>query len=264
MCYQHIDPWAETELRRYYIVDFIGYNTRDQSRPFLETPGDHWVSDLILECTIEIPSPDAEATLEVAKGHDRFQAVFTKGECKLFRLTTSDEGNETRKEMGSHATKITKGGKYAIRLANVDARLTVWVDDKPIGFGRDQTDYAPPDPMKRLEPFEKNDLDQPARVGAKGDVKVSKVSLWRDLHYNCGFHRPDPDKRKKYDPQPREVPECDSPVQTYYVQPGHYLMFGDNTNSSADSRSWGLVPKRLMLGKAVMVYWPLSRLGVIE
>jgi signal peptidase I len=271
MRYQHIDPWKESEIRRCYIVDFIGYNVgRDvQLRPFVDIgPGqamsDHWVSDLLLECTVEIGSPDTETTLELAKGRDRFQAVFSKGECKLYRITSHDDGSDERKEMGSHGTKITKAGKYDVRLANFDSRLTVWVDGKPLAFGRDQTDYPPPDPTRRFEPFDKNDLDQPARIGAKGDVKVSKVSLWRDLQYNCGFHRVDPERRKKLDPLPEEVPSCDSPVQTYYVQPGHFLMFGDNANSSADSRSWGLVPKRLMLGKAVMVYWPFRRMGVIE
>jgi hypothetical protein len=47
-------------------------------------------------------------------------------------------------------------------------------------------------------------------------------------------------------------------VQTFYVQPGHYFCLGDNSSSSSDGRDWGLVPERLMLGKAVVVYWPGS------
>jgi signal peptidase I len=261
--YQHIDPWDDSTLKPYYIVDSIGYNTRDNNRPFVDNPGDHWVSDLLVECTAEIGSPDAEVTLELAKGRDRFQAVFTKGECKLFRVTAAEDGSEERREMGSHATKMTKGGKYALRLADVDCRLTVWVDNKVVPFGRDQTDYTPPDPSRKFEPYEPNDLQRPARVGARGDVKVAKVSLWRDLLYTCAWDRVG-EKRKPLEPDPTDYPRSCDIVQTYYVQPGHYLMFGDNSNSSADSRSWGLVPKRLMLGKAVMVYWPFGRMGVIE
>jgi signal peptidase I len=51
---------------------------------------------------------------------------------------------------------------------------------------------------------------------------------------------------------------------TMYVQPGHYLCLGDNSQASADSRDWGLVPERLMLGRALVVYFPLDRIGPIR
>jgi signal peptidase I len=47
-----------------------------------------------------------------------------------------------------------------------------------------------------------------------------------------------------------------SDADTYYVQPGHYLALGDNSAQSSDSRDWGVVPERLMVGKAVFVFWP--------
>lgn len=43
-----------------------------------------------------------------------------------------------------------------------------------------------------------------------------------------------------------------------------YYTFGDNRNNSEDSRFWGEVPAENMLGKAVVIYWPLSRLGIIQ
>ena len=33
---------------------------------------------------------------------------------------------------------------------------------------------------------------------------------------------------------------------------------------TSDSRKWGLVPERLMLGKAVFVFWPALRIGFID
>ena len=45
---------------------------------------------------------------------------------------------------------------------------------------------------------------------------------------------------------------------TLYVQPGHYLCLGDNSPHSSDGRAWGLVPDRLMLGRALVVYWPFD------
>ena len=38
-------------------------------------------------------------------------------------------------------------------------------------------------------------------------------------------------------------------------------MMGDNRNSSCDSRRWGLVPRKNLIGKVVFAYWPLNRLG---
>jgi signal peptidase I len=43
-----------------------------------------------------------------------------------------------------------------------------------------------------------------------------------------------------------------------YVQPSHYLCLGDNSPESSDGRYWGLVPQRLLLGRALMVYYPFN------
>lgn len=39
------------------------------------------------------------------------------------------------------------------------------------------------------------------------------------------------------------------------IPPGFYLMMGDNRNHSADSRSWGLVPRELIEGRAYFLWW---------
>jgi signal peptidase I len=43
-----------------------------------------------------------------------------------------------------------------------------------------------------------------------------------------------------------------------------YFVLGDNRRSSNDSRTWGLVPRSDIYGKAVFGYWPLDRLGVLH
>lgn len=43
-----------------------------------------------------------------------------------------------------------------------------------------------------------------------------------------------------------------------------YYVLGDNSANSTDSRFWGFVPKKNVLGKAVFRWWPINRIGKIE
>jgi signal peptidase I len=47
------------------------------------------------------------------------------------------------------------------------------------------------------------------------------------------------------------------------IPPGHFFMMGDNRGESDDSRDWGPVPKKWIVGHAFFTYWPPSRIGTL-
>ena len=62
-----------------------------------------------------------------------------------------------------------------------------------------------------------------------------------------------PDEYRDHLSSPRRVVPMD-----------HYFVLGDHRSSSNDSRMWGFVDRREIYGKAVFVYWPISRMGRVH
>jgi signal peptidase I len=48
-----------------------------------------------------------------------------------------------------------------------------------------------------------------------------------------------------------------------YIPKGEYFVMGDNRGNSADSRDIGPIAKKLIIGRAFLVVWPLSRIGTL-
>jgi len=52
--------------------------------------------------------------------------------------------------------------------------------------------------------------------------------------------------------------------QKIVVPQDSFFVLGDNSASSQDSRYWGFVPKKNLLGQAMVIYWPPQRIRVIK
>lgn len=263
---QHTNLAALGEVKPSLITDFLGYNTfqTQWGRHGFDLP-QNWVGDLMLECEIQCagepgasaPGGHPQLVLELARGVDRFQARWdlATGVCTLVRI---NEGKE--EVLDSRPSPLRANGTYEVRFANADERLLVWVDGK-LPFG-DGVTYAGP---SQRGPYA-NDL-APAAIGANGaDLAVRKLKLWRDVYYTAQANDQRdaaPERNDWTDPE-QWTPLRTLKVATYYVQPDHFLCLGDNSPQSADSRQWGTVPRRLLLGRALLVYYPLSRIRPIR
>ncbi len=64
---------------------------------------------------------------------------------------------------------------------------------------------------------------------------------------------------RQYEPNAyRIAPLFPDGSSVYDVPPEHYMVMGDNTMNSFDSRAWGAFPATNVIGKSFFVYWPIS------
>jgi signal peptidase I len=277
--YRHVPPGPERaglaghEVKPQLITDFEAYNNFTLQARGIQGPAQNWVGDLMLECKLTVDKAEGSFHMELSRGINRYRARFDleTGLCTLERQGPAEQKADAWKELATKPSGVRGPGSYELRFANFDARLTVWAKDK-LPFG-DGYDFHPPEMRARGEDprdAEKrrgptlNDLE-PASLGSKGAaVTVQNVRLWRNTYYTLG-----PEAGGLHQPEDFVNPEAWDSIRklsykTMYVQPGHYLCLGDNSPASSDSREWGVVPARLMLGRALLVYFPFHRAGVIR
>ena len=63
-----------------------------------------------------------------------------------------------------------------------------------------------------------------------------------------------------YEPYIAQLPNY---TGTWQVPDEYYFVLGDNRNNSSDSHLWGFVPREDIVGRALLIYWPINEITLL-
>lgn len=246
------------------VCDASGYNAyRTAASPVSQAAaGLHWVGDLALRLQVDVDAEadrEAAATLELT--HGRWRAVASwrpaEGAAQLeLRGPDSAQRWTARASPDRASARLT--------LAQIDGQLFLWRDDSLVDFGE-------PVRLPQDEPLPTEADLAPAAFALQGrGLRVTRWQVLRDVYYTA-CQRGDDDRSdylalpaearsggRDYLAAPERWPRTLSPGNLRSVEfslgADEYLMLGDNSPRSLDSRLWEArpgVPRRLIVGRVV-------------
>ena len=93
------------------------------------------------------------------------------------------------------------------------------------------------------------------------DMKIVEGAVYSRDYY-------DPDTPGKWSKNGLVVPDADQNLidsaKPGKVPDGQLLMLGDHRSNSNDGHVWGFTPRANVVGKAICVFWPPTRLGLVD
>lgn len=291
------------------ITDFCGFNSvafrsMQMNQNVLDDGDLYWVNDLTLNATIDIQNSSLEAmlVLELVEGIRAVQAVFQPASGKVDIIVRNRNGNGSFSD-GTVVATADSGesgdGTYEFSFANVDDRVLLWINGSLVDFDAEVTFVTEGFNMP-------GDQDlAPVGIAALGtDATASNLEIRRDIYYRADVLDYVPEMGRSSNPAYQvsricEVDEHDfrrlaSNLRTpeaygqEYVRlvtrqrerfgdrldlrldAGEYLMCGDNSPASKDSRLFDFwsrpirgidshryaVREKDLIGKALFIFWP--------
>lgn len=273
--------------------------------------GNHWVGDLIVEATVEGANESGEIVLELVESAVLFRCYIRLSDGQA-RLEINDiNGPLAFNAAGGTATQdpvaetaVRAGQQHAIRFANCDDQLYLWIDGKAIEFDQPTTfDMSAIRPLDEQRPYrvDEHPFDAaPVAVGARGTTAiVHRLQIARDKYYIAvadrtgGFHDYAIPAGASFNWSQGIQETVATPALwddsvlwearrtvEFTMEADQFFPMGDNSPESLDARCWvngdrrysefasnrspdaylwaeaSYVPRDLLVGKALMVFWP--------
>lgn len=274
------------------IADYVAYNSSlhfgDVNGASHLTPSRraldyHWIGDLSLDIDINVKAAVGEVTFDLVEAGRHFSC---RVDLATGKATLEAEGQDNFSPTAK--TSLSKVGRHQVRFANVDDQLLFWVDGKLVAFDSDTQYDATMASSNRQDMVPRTSADDlgdlaPAGIGAQGaKLAITRLQVWRDNYYIASSHQYsgrlitdanelNPGNRDNYltNPDAWDVFRQRRSVQ-FKLGPDQFFVMGDNSSASLDARLWtagngGLarpggayLERRLLIGKALCVYWPHS------
>jgi len=278
------------------VADFCSFNAY-----YPAFPGSiYWVGDLTLNATVDVSetSDSSELIVELVEGPETFQCTISlsSGKATLYSQRSAERADRVTVATGE--TDLVGTGSYELCFANVDDRLCLWIDGDLVQFdastSRDSSDK--PQPTQA-------DLAPCGIALRNATATVSELLLQRDIYYRNDIVRFDRADGVSIDPSYGNNVQQDEVLRPYDLQAqltnpegwtrtyakkseaqlakfgrygeykldeGEYLMFGDNSSMSKDSRLFDFqsrpmngvfshryaVREQDLIGKALYIFWP--------
>jgi len=246
--------------------------------------GLNWVGDLAMRCSLNIDKAEGEITFNLIKGGKNFQCslLFVSGKpYAQFSIPDVQEFEPITVEI-----PIRTGCNHDIMFCNVDEEMRLVIDGKEINTdGKGRYDALCIDGGSLCRDRSPTALDlEPAAIGVRGGVSVyvENLKILRNLYYiSCDASRGmtdicdlitspfrydfslDEENVKRILSTPARWKEFGKTQQmTFKLGKDQFLMCGDNSAESKDSRLWttdGIphyVERQQLVGEAVFVFWP--------
>ncbi|MDR1480360.1 MAG: S26 family signal peptidase [Planctomycetaceae bacterium] len=249
--------------------------------------GLNWVGDLAVSVNLKVQKTQGVFVLSLVKGGKTFRCDLN---LDTGIATVSIVDHENLFEPATTQTPIKSKGNYEIMFCNIDEELRLIVDGKEMNFeGKNRYDNLcegdENTPLHRNRQPTLHDL-KPIGIGVINTaVEVEHIKVWRDMYYiACNdenrsycdlLESPFSIVRNAYtyEELERAVHKFFSSsenwgklgrtrVVEFQLDRDQFLMLGDNSAKSKDSRLWTedhiphYVERNMLIGEAMFVYWP--------
>ena len=251
--YRHLvptaDDWAAVaagqlladRARATRVTDFQPYNAI-ATQP-------HPVGDLAVEFRLESRRAGGTVTLDLVEDGRRHQCLLDLG------AGTARLESPSLAAAATAATPVRGSGRWDVLFANVDDELTLFVNGRRIAFAGSAAWAAemgaPVEVRDGVDPAPGSDAPHdlaPAGIAASAaDVTVSSLRVLRDIYYITAVD------------VARNGQIIEERVLDFPLGPDQFLVLGDNSAASKDSRLWlegHHVDRSLLIGRALVIFWP--------